>query len=77
MSDVCVVFVWSLGYLFIQTDLLLFVGFMLKTYFSPPGFWVHCNDSKLRVCSVEEVCRAQAYILFYTQRVTQDKDRPL
>ncbi|KAM7378380.1 hypothetical protein PAMA_013334 [Pampus argenteus] len=41
------------------------------------GFWVHCNDSKMNVCSVEEVCRAQAYILFYTQRVTQDKDRPL
>ncbi|XP_042153924.1 ubiquitin carboxyl-terminal hydrolase 44 isoform X1 [Oncorhynchus tshawytscha] len=40
-------------------------------------FWVHCNDSKLNVCSVEEVCRAQAYILFYTQRFTQDKDRPL
>ncbi|KAM4712189.1 ubiquitin carboxyl-terminal hydrolase 44 [Anableps anableps] len=41
------------------------------------GFWVHCNDSKMNVCSVDEVCRAQAYILFYTQRVTQDKDRPL
>uniref|UniRef100_A0AAV2IW03 ubiquitinyl hydrolase 1 n=1 Tax=Knipowitschia caucasica TaxID=637954 RepID=A0AAV2IW03_KNICA len=35
------------------------------------AFWVHCNDSKLNVCSVEEVCKAQAYILFYT-RVTQD-----
>uniref|UniRef100_A0A3Q3WK82 Ubiquitin carboxyl-terminal hydrolase n=1 Tax=Mola mola TaxID=94237 RepID=A0A3Q3WK82_MOLML len=46
-------------------------------YNTEGGFWVHCNDSKLRVCSVEEVCRAQAYILFYTQRVTQDKDRPL
>ncbi|XP_056413759.1 ubiquitin carboxyl-terminal hydrolase 49 [Hyla sarda] len=31
-------------------------------------FWVHCNDSKLNMCSVEEVCRTQAYILFYTQR---------
>ncbi|XP_061571007.1 ubiquitin carboxyl-terminal hydrolase 44 [Cololabis saira] len=41
------------------------------------GFWVHCNDSKLNVCSVDEVCRAQAYILFYTQQVTQDKDWPL
>ncbi|XP_070996625.1 ubiquitin carboxyl-terminal hydrolase 44-like [Oncorhynchus clarkii lewisi] len=40
-------------------------------------FWVHCNDSKLNVCSVEEVCGAQAYILFYTQHFTQDKDRPL
>lgn len=43
----------------------------------PAGFWVHCNDSKMNVCSVEEVCRAQAYILFYTRRVSQDKDRPL
>lgn len=32
------------------------------------GFWVHCNDSEMRVCSVEEVCNTQAYILFYTQR---------
>ncbi|XP_060924633.1 ubiquitin carboxyl-terminal hydrolase 44 [Limanda limanda] len=46
-------------------------------YNTAGGFWVHCNDSKMNVCSVEEVCRAQAYILFYTQRVTQDKDRPL
>ncbi|XP_054622524.1 ubiquitin carboxyl-terminal hydrolase 44 isoform X2 [Dunckerocampus dactyliophorus] len=44
-------------------------------YNSAGGFWVHCNDSKMNVCSVDEVCRAQAYILFYTQRVTQDKDR--
>ncbi|NP_001088277.1 ubiquitin carboxyl-terminal hydrolase 44-B [Xenopus laevis] len=36
------------------------------------GFWVHCNDSKLHSCAVEEVCKAQAYILFYTQRVTQE-----
>ncbi|XP_072886919.1 ubiquitin carboxyl-terminal hydrolase 49-like isoform X1 [Hemitrygon akajei] len=34
-------------------------------------FWVHCNDSKLNVCSVEEVCKTQAYILFYTQRTMQ------
>ncbi|XP_028306211.1 ubiquitin carboxyl-terminal hydrolase 44 [Gouania willdenowi] len=46
-------------------------------YNTEGGFWVHCNDSKLNVCSAEEVCRAQAYILFYTQRVAQDKDRPL
>lgn len=39
------------------------------------GFWVHCNDSKLNVCSVEEVCKTQAYILFYTQRTVQDKAR--
>ncbi|CAL8242479.1 unnamed protein product [Merluccius merluccius] len=41
------------------------------------GFWVHCNDSKMNVCTAEEVCRAQAYILFYTRCVSQDKDRPL
>lgn len=35
------------------------------------GFWVHCNDSKLNMCTMEEVCKAQAYILFYTQRITQ------
>uniref|UniRef100_A0A8C5LW14 Ubiquitin carboxyl-terminal hydrolase n=1 Tax=Leptobrachium leishanense TaxID=445787 RepID=A0A8C5LW14_9ANUR len=37
-------------------------------YNTEGGFWVHCNDSKLNMCSVEEVCRTQAYILFYTQR---------
>ncbi|XP_078098300.1 ubiquitin carboxyl-terminal hydrolase 49-like isoform X1 [Mustelus asterias] len=36
-------------------------------------FWVHCNDSKLNVCSVEEVCKTQAYILFYTQRTVQNR----
>uniref|UniRef100_H3D559 Ubiquitin carboxyl-terminal hydrolase n=1 Tax=Tetraodon nigroviridis TaxID=99883 RepID=H3D559_TETNG len=41
-------------------------------YNTEGGFWVHCNDSKLNVCSEEEVCRAQAYILFYTQRATRD-----
>uniref|UniRef100_A0A3Q3JS35 Ubiquitin carboxyl-terminal hydrolase n=1 Tax=Monopterus albus TaxID=43700 RepID=A0A3Q3JS35_MONAL len=45
-------------------------------YNTEGGFWVHCNDSKLNVCSAEEVCRAQAYILFYTQQATQDKARP-
>ncbi|XP_042323968.1 ubiquitin carboxyl-terminal hydrolase 44 isoform X1 [Sceloporus undulatus] len=40
-------------------------------YNSDGGFWVHCNDSKLNICTMEEVCKAQAYILFYTQRVTQ------
>ncbi|XP_070803621.1 ubiquitin carboxyl-terminal hydrolase 44 [Pituophis catenifer annectens] len=39
-------------------------------YNSEGGFWVHCNDSKLTMCTMEEVCKAQAYILFYTQRVT-------
>ncbi|NWH40813.1 UBP49 hydrolase, partial [Chloropsis hardwickii] len=42
-------------------------------YNTEGGFWVHCNDSKLNVCSVEEVCKTQAYILFYTQRTLQDK----
>ncbi|KAG5835573.1 hypothetical protein ANANG_G00245440 [Anguilla anguilla] len=37
-------------------------------YNTEGGFWVHCNDSELNVCSVEEVCSTQAYILFYTQR---------
>ncbi|KAL2775897.1 ubiquitin carboxyl-terminal hydrolase 44 [Daubentonia madagascariensis] len=35
-------------------------------------FWVHCNDSKLSMCTMDEVCKAQAYILFYTQRVTEN-----
>uniref|UniRef100_A0A3P9H750 Ubiquitin carboxyl-terminal hydrolase n=1 Tax=Oryzias latipes TaxID=8090 RepID=A0A3P9H750_ORYLA len=39
------------------------------------GFWVHCNDSEMRVCSVEEVCNTQAYILFYTQRSKNRKER--
>ncbi|TFK03751.1 ubiquitin carboxyl-terminal hydrolase 49-like [Terrapene carolina triunguis] len=42
-------------------------------YNTEGGFWVHCNDSKLNVCSVEEVCKTQAYILFYTQRTVQGK----
>ncbi|MBN3270453.1 UP44A hydrolase, partial [Polyodon spathula] len=42
-------------------------------YNTEGGFWVHCNDSKLNICTVEEVCKAQAYILFYTQRVSQEK----
>ncbi|XP_078532025.1 ubiquitin carboxyl-terminal hydrolase 44 isoform X2 [Lissotriton helveticus] len=41
------------------------------------GFWVHCNDSKLNICTVEEVCKVQAYILFYTQRITQEAGRSL
>ncbi|KAJ7332992.1 hypothetical protein JRQ81_015172 [Phrynocephalus forsythii] len=42
-------------------------------YNTEGGFWIHCNDSKLNVCSVEEVCKTQAYILFYTQRTVQGK----
>uniref|UniRef100_A0A8C3YM99 Ubiquitin carboxyl-terminal hydrolase n=1 Tax=Catagonus wagneri TaxID=51154 RepID=A0A8C3YM99_9CETA len=41
-------------------------------YNSEGGFWVHCNDSKLSMCTTDEVCKAQAYILFYTQRVTEN-----
>uniref|UniRef100_A0A8C6HEB6 ubiquitinyl hydrolase 1 n=1 Tax=Mus spicilegus TaxID=10103 RepID=A0A8C6HEB6_MUSSI len=41
-------------------------------YNSEGGFWVHCNDSKLSMCTMEEVRKAQAYILFYTQRVTEN-----
>ncbi|KAK0137838.1 Ubiquitin carboxyl-terminal hydrolase 49 [Merluccius polli] len=37
-------------------------------YNTEGAFWVHCNDSEMNVCSVEEVCNTQAYILFYTQR---------
>lgn len=37
-------------------------------YNTEGAFWVHCNDSRLNMCSVDEVCRTQAYILFYTQR---------
>lgn len=47
----------------------------LSLSFGLLGFWVHCNDSKLNVCSVEEVCKTQAYILFYTQRTVQGNSR--
>ncbi|XP_005374542.1 PREDICTED: ubiquitin carboxyl-terminal hydrolase 44 [Chinchilla lanigera] len=40
-------------------------------YNSEGGFWVHCNDSKLSMCTMAEVCKAQAYILFYTRRVPE------
>nr|XP_015207824.1 PREDICTED: ubiquitin carboxyl-terminal hydrolase 44 [Lepisosteus oculatus]XP_015207825.1 PREDICTED: ubiquitin carboxyl-terminal hydrolase 44 [Lepisosteus oculatus] len=46
-------------------------------YNTEGGFWVHCNDSKLNICTVDEVCKAQAYILFYTQRFSQDKGKSL
>ncbi|XP_025891330.1 ubiquitin carboxyl-terminal hydrolase 44 isoform X1 [Nothoprocta perdicaria] len=42
---------------------------------SEGGFWVHCNDSKLNMCTIEEVCRAQAYILFYSQRLSQEGEQ--
>ncbi|XP_008830293.1 ubiquitin carboxyl-terminal hydrolase 44 [Nannospalax galili] len=41
-------------------------------YNSEGGFWVHCNDSKLSMCTMDEVRKAQAYILFYTQRLTEN-----
>uniref|UniRef100_A0A8C4R3G2 Ubiquitin carboxyl-terminal hydrolase n=1 Tax=Eptatretus burgeri TaxID=7764 RepID=A0A8C4R3G2_EPTBU len=46
-------------------------------YNTEGGFWVHCNDSELSVCSVEDVCRAQAYILFYSQRGPPDNRSPI
>ncbi|XP_071795959.1 ubiquitin carboxyl-terminal hydrolase 44-B-like [Asterias amurensis] len=32
------------------------------------GFWVHCNDSRLELCAVDDVTKCQAYILFYSKR---------
>nr|XP_004650246.1 ubiquitin carboxyl-terminal hydrolase 44 [Jaculus jaculus]XP_045007738.1 ubiquitin carboxyl-terminal hydrolase 44 [Jaculus jaculus]XP_045007740.1 ubiquitin carboxyl-terminal hydrolase 44 [Jaculus jaculus] len=46
-------------------------------YNSEGGFWVHCNDSKLSMCTMDEVRKAQAYILFYTRRVTENGHRKL
>ncbi|XP_071482740.1 ubiquitin carboxyl-terminal hydrolase 44-like [Diadema antillarum] len=34
------------------------------------GFWVHCNDARLELCSIEDVTACQAYILFYTKRTS-------
>ncbi|XP_060699033.1 ubiquitin carboxyl-terminal hydrolase 44 [Hemiscyllium ocellatum] len=38
-------------------------------YSTDGGLWVHCNDSTVTICTVDEVCKAQAYILFYTHRL--------
>ncbi|XP_078409844.1 ubiquitin carboxyl-terminal hydrolase 44 [Cetorhinus maximus] len=38
-------------------------------YSTDGGLWVHCNDSTVTICTVDEVCKAQAYILFYTRRL--------
>uniref|UniRef100_A0A3Q2Z3M2 USP domain-containing protein n=1 Tax=Hippocampus comes TaxID=109280 RepID=A0A3Q2Z3M2_HIPCM len=51
-----------------QIALLKSAASNLTGLLCPAGFWVHCNDSEMKVCSVEEVCNTQAYILFYTQR---------
>lgn len=48
----------------------IYITIFITLIFVVLGFWVHCNDSKLTMCTMEEVCKAQAYILFYTQRVT-------
>lgn len=48
--------------------LLFFFNIFFNVHLLSSGFWVHCNDSEMKVCSVEEVCNTQAYILFYTQR---------
>ncbi|KAM6154207.1 ubiquitin carboxyl-terminal hydrolase 44 [Erethizon dorsatum] len=46
-------------------------------YNSEGGFWVHCNDSKLSMCTTAEVRTAQAYILFYTRRVPESSQAEL
>lgn len=33
--------------------------------------WVHCNDAKMSVCDLDDVQRAQAYILVYTRKDIQ------
>jgi len=33
--------------------------------------WLHCNDAKMRVVSVDDVRKAQAYILVYVRQQTQ------
>jgi len=34
--------------------------------------WVHCNDAKMQLVSLDEVMKAQAYILFYTRGRKQE-----
>lgn len=38
------------------------------------SFWVHCNDARLDLCSIEDVTTSQAYILFYTKRTSKIYD---
>ena len=30
--------------------------------------WVHCNDAKMQLVSLDDVMKCQAYILFYTRK---------
>lgn len=31
------------------------------------GTWLHCNDARVQLVSMEDVLTSQAYILFYTR----------
>ncbi|KAH9496676.1 Ubiquitin carboxyl-terminal hydrolase 44 [Bulinus truncatus] len=37
------------------------------TYNTCAGTWLHCNDARVQLVSLEDVLTSQAYILFYTQ----------
>lgn len=60
-----------------ETKMLLLMRLLLCTYsFSPvwvrvvcfSDSWVHCNDTKMQMVSIDDVYKAQAYILIYTRR---------
>ncbi|GFO50709.1 ubiquitin carboxyl-terminal hydrolase 44-like [Plakobranchus ocellatus] len=38
-------------------------------YNNSAGSWLHCNDSRVQLVSLEEVLASQAYILFYTREL--------
>eukprot|EP00069_Balaena_mysticetus_P020954 bmy_13228T0 len=37
-----------------------------------PECFIHYLPAVLNMCTMDEVCKAQAYILFYTQRLTEN-----
>ena len=37
-----------------------------------PASWVHCNDAKVEMCTIDDVTRSQVYILFYTKMTSPD-----
>jgi len=39
----------------------------MKSSLPLPGSWVHCNDTRISRCPLEEVLHSQAYILFYVR----------